>query len=138
LWIVPCVMIAGCSRPTPALAQPPKPGDWPGFLGPTGDSVSSEKGILTPWPKAGPNILWTRKLGIGYAMPSIQGGKLYHFERVGDSARVVCMTADDGKELWAFDYPTDYRDKYSYNGGPRCCPVIDEGRVFVHGAEGML
>ena len=41
--------------------------DWPHFLGPTGDSVSTEKGILSPWPKEGPRIVWQKKLGIGYA-----------------------------------------------------------------------
>src|SRR5258708_32441689 len=30
--------------------------DWPQFLGPTGDSVSTEKGIVTPWPKDGPPL----------------------------------------------------------------------------------
>jgi outer membrane protein assembly factor BamB len=112
--------------------------DWPAFLGPTGNSVSAEKGLQTPWPKDGPKILWQRELGIGYAMPTIAKGKLYHVERVVDTVRVVCMSADAGKELWTFEYPANYRDRYNYNGGPRCCPVVDEGLVFVHGVEGML
>jgi outer membrane protein assembly factor BamB len=112
--------------------------DWPSFLGPAGNSVSTEKGLKTPWPKDGPKILWQHKLGIGYAMPTVYRGKLYHTERVGDTVRVVCMTADEGKELWTFEYPTDYRDRYGYNGGPRCCPVVDGSLVFVHGVEGML
>src|SRR5262245_37131261 len=43
----------------PGVALPPDLGtrtsgsDWPCFLGPTGDSVSTEKGILAPWPKEG-------------------------------------------------------------------------------------
>lgn len=116
-----------------------RPGtDWPRFLGPQGTSVSTETGILSPWPREGLKLLWQRKLGIGYAMPSIAGGKLFHFERVGRTARCVCLTADEGKELWTFDYPTDYRDKYNYNGGPRCCPVIDGDLVFLYGVEGML
>src|SRR5262249_8591726 len=112
--------------------------DWPCFLGPNHNSVSAEKGLKTPWPKEGPKILWQRPLGIGYAMPSVANGKLYHFERVGDTARVICMSADTGKEHWTFEYPTDYRDRYGYNGGPRCCPVIDGKLVFVNGVEGML
>ncbi|HEX3316217.1 MAG TPA: PQQ-binding-like beta-propeller repeat protein [Gemmataceae bacterium] len=112
--------------------------DWPAFLGPTGNSVSPEKGLKTPWPKEGPKILWQRELGIGYAMPTISRGKLYHVERVGDTVRIICMTADTGKELWTFEYPTDYRDRYNYNGGPRGCPIVDGDLVFVHGVEGML
>jgi len=40
--------------------------DWPKFLGPLGTSVSTETGILSPWPKQGPRIVWQRKLGTGY------------------------------------------------------------------------
>ena len=112
--------------------------DWPSFLGPAGNSVSPEKGLQSPWPKAGPKILWQRSLGIGYAMPTISHGKLFHVERVVDTVRVVCMTADEGKELWTFEYPTTYRDRYGYNGGPRCCPIVDGDLAFVHGVEGML
>jgi outer membrane protein assembly factor BamB len=135
--VATCLLSTSACSP-PATAQDRPGSDWPGFLGPLGTSVSTEKGIVSPWPATGPKLLWQRKLGIGYAMPSIANGKLYHFERVHNTARIVCLTADTGKELWAFEYPTDYRDKYSYNGGPRCCPVIDGDLVFVHGVEGML
>jgi outer membrane protein assembly factor BamB len=53
-------------------------------------------------------------------------------------ARLNCWKADTGEELWRFEYPTDYRDKYNYNGGPRAGPVVDGDRVFIHGVEGML
>lgn len=134
------LLLAGCSSSPPpvAVAQPAAGTDWPRFLGPLGTSVSTEKGLITPWPEKGPKILWQRKLGIGYAMPSIAAGKLYHFERDGNTARLLCCDAATGKDHWAFEYPTDYRDKYNYNGGPRCCPVIDGNRVFIHGVEGML
>jgi outer membrane protein assembly factor BamB len=132
-------LLLGCSSaPSEAIAQKTVGSDWPAFLGPLGTSVSPEKGLISPWPKDGPKILWTRKLGIGYAMPSISRGKLYHFERELNTARLVCCAADTGKELWTFEYPTTYRDKYNYNGGPRCCPVIDGNLVFLHGVEGML
>lgn len=45
--------------------------DWPGFLGPQGNSKSAEVGILTDWPPEGPPTLWQCPLGEGYAMPSI-------------------------------------------------------------------
>ena len=133
-------LFVGCSTsPTPEIrSQQKSTHDWPGFLGPFANSVSTEKGILSPWPKSGPKILWQRKLGIGYAMPSISRGKLVHFERVGQTARAFALETDTGNELWTFEYPTTYRDKYSYNGGPRCCPVIDGNLVFLHGVEGML
>lgn len=112
--------------------------DWPGFLGPQGTSVSTEKGIITPWPKAGPRIVWHKKIGTGYAAPSISQGKLYFFDRQGDQATLTCMKADSGDTIWTFRYPTDYEDRYRYNNGPRCCPVIDGELVYLHGVEGML
>src|SRR5262245_24540836 len=65
---LPSVPRAPASVPVAAPAALPKDlrtrqtgDDWPTFLGPTGDSKSSEKGILTQWPKAGPRIVWQRK-----------------------------------------------------------------------------
>ncbi len=133
------------ARATPAS-------DWPKFLGPLGTSVSTEKGILAPWPKEGLRLVWQRPLGTGYGAPSVAAGRLYVFDRVIEpvkldgklalretkNARLACLDARTGKELWTFTYPTNYRDFYGYNNGPRCCPVIDDGRVYAYGAEGML
>ena len=112
--------------------------DWPGFLGPTGNSKSPERGILTDWPVAGPKKLWERPLGTGYGMPSISQGRLLHFDRQGDQAQLVCLESETGRVLWTFRYQTAYKDLYGYNNGPRCCPVIEGNRVFIYGAEGML
>ena len=122
----------------PAAAQVKDGSDWPRFLGPLGTSVSTEKGIVTHWPKEGPKVVWQRKVGIGYSAPVISKGKLYLFDRKFNLATLTCMTADTGQTLWTFDYPTSYKDKYSYNGGPRCCPIVDGDLVFIHGVEGML
>lgn len=112
--------------------------DWPSFLGPTGDSISTEKRILTPWPKMGPPILWHRRLGEGYGMPAISRGRLFVFDRAGDRARLNCWKSETGEPLWAFEYATDYQDLYGYNGGPRCAPIVDGDRVYIYGAEGVL
>lgn len=112
--------------------------DWPGFLGPDGDNTSPETGILTKWPKSGPPIVWQKKLGIGYGGPSISKGRLFLFDRHGDRARLTCMKSETGEELWRFEYPTDYRDYYNYNNGPRATPVVDGNLVYLLGAGGMI
>ena len=48
------------------------------------------------------------------------------------------MDANTGKTIWTFDYPTSYRDDFGFDEGPRAVPVIAGGRVFTHGADGML
>jgi outer membrane protein assembly factor BamB len=112
--------------------------DWPTILGPNRDNISTERGIISPWPKNGLKKLWECDLGIGFAPPVVSGGRLFHFGRFGDSARVTCRDAASGKELWKFEYPTAYEDRYGYEPGPRACPVVDGDRLYLHGVEGML
>jgi len=112
--------------------------DWPGFLGPTGDSKSPERGIQTVWPETGPPVVWHRPLGTSYGIGSVAAGRYFQFDRQGNKARLSCLDAKTGELLWKFEYPTDYEDLVGYNNGPRCSPVIDEGLVYIYGAEGML
>src|SRR5438445_7473024 len=125
-WAILAALLVGCSQPA-VIADPieeaeplqPAPvtragGDWPTFLGPTQDNVSTEKGIIAPWPKAGLGKVWDCPLGAGYAPPVVAGGKLFHFDRFGDNCRLTCRDAATGKLHWQFDYPTDYRDFYGY------------------------
>lgn len=112
--------------------------DWPRFLGPTGDSKSSETGLVTPWPEAGPPIVWSQSVATSYSIPAISRGRLFQFSRSGPKERLTCMKSETGEFLWKFEYTTDYRDLYNYDNGPRCSPVVDDDRVYTFGAEGML
>src|SRR5215475_3592607 len=140
-----CVALSGCAsakepkEPEAAKETGHRSGvDWTGFLGPAGTSVSPEKGILTRWPKEGLRVGWHVRTGEGYGPPSVQDGKLYLFDRVEDQARLRCLDSTTGKLHWKFEYETNYEDRYSYSNGPRCCPVLDGDRVYLHGAEGIL
>jgi outer membrane protein assembly factor BamB len=112
--------------------------DWAKFLGPTGDGISPEKGIISPWPKEGLRVVWRKKVGTGYGTPAISKDQLYLFDRQANQARLRCLKSRTGEPLWTFEYPTNYTDSYGYNNGPRCCPVVDGDRVYVFGAEGVL
>ncbi len=122
----------------PTLWTRQKGADWPGFLGPSQNSSSQERGILTNWPDQGLRVEWTAPLGEGYAAPSISRGRLYQFDRIKDEARLICRNAETGQQIWTYRYPTQYEDYYGYDGGPRCCPVIDANRVYLHGVDGQL
>ncbi len=139
LLLLGCVAEEGKpGAPPPDLGTRKAGSDWPCFLGPTGNSVSSEKGIVTPWPAAGPRLLWHKKLGQSYGAPSISRGRLFIFDRQRNQARLQAWKSETGDFLWVFEYPTAYQDLYGYNNGPRCCPVVDDDRVYIYGAEGML
>ena len=71
-----------------ARASAPAGSDWPCFLGPTGDSKSSERGILAEWPAEGPPLVWQLELGTGYCMPVVAAGRLYQFDRIGGRERL--------------------------------------------------
>ena len=121
-----------------ATAQPADGSDWPRFLGPTGDGKSSESEILTRWPKGGPPQLWQVEIGEGYSAPSVADGRLFLFDRTGDSARLRSFDVATGDELWRTTYETHYEDYYNYSVGPRASPVIDADRVYTFGVEGRL
>lgn len=112
--------------------------DWPAFLGPSGDGTSRETGFFVDGTLRSAKLLWHRAVGSGYGMPSVSRGRLFQFSRYGDRNRLECLHAETGEPLWDFDYGTDYEDLYGYEGGPRCCPVVDDDRVYVIGAEGVL
>jgi outer membrane protein assembly factor BamB len=121
-----------------AAVQPIVGADWPGFLGPHRNGKSPEQGLSREWPESGPPIVWHTEIGTGYAAPAIQAGRLYHFARFGDEARLSCFDAASGKSLWVCNYATDYDDMLGYNNGPRATPVVDGPHVFTMGAEGIL
>jgi outer membrane protein assembly factor BamB len=140
--------LAGCGAANPAAADDPvataaasrgKAGsDWPIFLGPTQDSRSPEKGIITKWDESGPKLVWHKQLGTSYGAPTIAAGRLMQFDRFGDKSRLYCLNPETGKELWRTEFSTEYEDLYGYNNGPRCSPVIDGDRVYAYGVDGVL
>lgn len=112
--------------------------DWPNFLGPRHNSISSEKGLILSWPPEGPRIMWSRELGPSYSGPVTSEGRLILFHRVGMEEVIQCVNAVTGTEIWKYSYPTRYVDQYGYNNGPRSSPTIHLNRVYTYGAAGML
>jgi outer membrane protein assembly factor BamB len=112
--------------------------DWPDFLGPQRNAKSTETGLNWDWPVDGPPIVWQATLGVGYSQPTVSRGRLFHFDRFGDVARLTCRDAATGQELWTRDHPTQYEDLLGYNNGPRCTPVVDGEHVYTMSAEGIL
>jgi outer membrane protein assembly factor BamB len=135
-------LAVGAARGQTGPPQVPKPlspdavtHDWPSFLGPSHNAVSSETHLSRALP---PPLVWEFEKGTGYTSPAIVGDRLLFFHRVDDREVVECLHTETGERLWQFRYATAYRDRYGYNNGPRSSPVIDDERVFTLGAEGRL
>jgi outer membrane protein assembly factor BamB len=122
-----------------AIASAPllRAGDWPQFLGPTRNGISSER-LGAPWSKDGPKLLWQRPVGEGFSTPVVAQGQLILFHRVGDRETIEALDATTGKALWKADYPTSYHDDFSRGDGPRASPAIAGDRVYTYGADGQL
>lgn len=131
----PDVTFHAAPKPLPAGAVT---SDWPAFLGPTHDMASPETKLLKEFPPGGPRLVWEMKKGDCYGAPAVAGERLVLFHRVGNEAVVDCLNALDGRRYWRFASPTAYQDRYGYNQGPRCSPVIAGDAVFTFGADGQL
>jgi outer membrane protein assembly factor BamB len=112
--------------------------DWPQFLGPTRNGVSTETGLLQSWPAKGPPLLWERPVGEGFSGPVVAGDRLVLFHRVGGDEVVECLDPATGKPRWKFDYACAYRDPFRKGNGPRSTPVITGDHVITLGASGVL
>jgi outer membrane protein assembly factor BamB len=113
-------------------------GEWPHFLGPGYNAISSEQKLDWNWSATGPRKLWEFEKGRGWACPTIANDKAVLLHRVGEREVVDCLDAQTGKSLWRFDYPAPYQDRYGASDGPRTSAVLANGRVFTYGVTGLL
>ncbi|MFM8271782.1 MAG: PQQ-binding-like beta-propeller repeat protein, partial [Gemmata sp.] len=126
--------------------------DWPQWMGPKRDNVWRESGILEKFPKGGPKVLWRSPIAAGYSGPAVADGKVFVTDRVlakgaknpedpfdtenkiASTERVLCLDQKTGKELWKHEYECAYQ--ISYPAGPRCTPLVSDGKVYTLGAMG--
>jgi outer membrane protein assembly factor BamB len=116
-----------------------RPGeDWPRFLGPNDNGISTETGLLDRFQSNSPALLWEKTIGTGYSAPSVRGNSLVLHHRIKNEEIVECFEADTGKPAWRHAYPSRFEDPYGYNNGPRCTPLLTSNRCYTFGAEGKL
>ncbi len=131
LWSVVLLMTAVVSGTADAE-------DWPWFLGPRHTGVSGETSLTIDWSRARPAVLWKQPIGTGYSAPSVLGNRVVVHHRRGRDEVISCRSVTDGQEQWQYRYASTFTDPYGYNDGPRCSPVLADGKCFTLGAEGML
>ena len=136
------------------LVQGPMSGqDWPQWLGAKRDGVWRETGIVEKFPEGGPKLVWKQPIGGGYTGPAVANGKVYvtdwklktgqtkpksdfdRSKREGTES-IICLDSATGKELWKHSYECVY--DISYSAGPRCTPIVHQGKVYTLGAVGDL
>ncbi len=126
--------------------------DWPQWMGPQRDGIWRETDTVTSIPADGLPVRWRATVRGGYSGPAVADGRVYITDYVrqegelsndprsrtglAGSERVLCLDATTGLMLWQYEYECPY--SISYASGPRCTPTVDDGRVYVVGAEGNL
>lgn len=112
------------------------PGAWPRFRGANFDAISMEEvGLSRQWPENGPGVLWSVKIGEGYAGAAVLNGRVYviEYDKENKADVIMCLSLDDGREIWRYSYPVKLQnwhhmsrtvpavtDKYIVTIGPKC------------------
>jgi outer membrane protein assembly factor BamB len=112
--------------------------DWPQFLGPDRNGISTETNLTGAWPAEGPPVRWQKSVGQGFSGPVVAGGKLILFHRLADQETIECLDAKTGGPIWHIGYPTHYQDDFGFDEGPRATPTVTGSNVYTMGAEGAV
>ena len=108
--------------------------NWPQFLGPGRNAISSETGLSRKWPENGPKVEWTFPLGPGYGAPAVHDGQIYILDRIDGKQDILrCLDLTTGNEEWNYAYDAPGRVPFP---GSRTVPAVDEHYVFTLGEHG--
>jgi len=76
---------------------------WPQFRGPDRSAVAPNSPPLArSWPEGGPPVVWEVDVGIGYAAPAVQSGRVYllDYDKEKQADVLRCLSLADGREIW--------------------------------------
>ena len=119
------------------LCSPLFSADWPNWLGPTKDGVSTE----TNWGNGLDNLQWKEKVGVGFSSVVVANGRLFTMghdgQKRGGNETVYCLDAKTGKPIWTDSYKAPLVD-YLHEGGPCATPTVDGNAVYAISKHGLL
>ena len=110
--------------------------DWPQFLGPQRNGISSETGLVDSWSAGGPKEIWRVKGGVGMSGMAIRDGVVVTLVQRERKQFVMALNATSGEPIWQTAVAPEYRNSMGH--GPRATPTISGDRVFVFTGEGIL
>lgn len=111
--------------------------DWPRFLGPRGNGISTETDWRSNWKEKDAPVAWTTNVGIGFSSVSVSQGRLFTMGHRSGLDSVYCLTADGGKEIWKHQYECKLVDNL-HDGGPASTPTVHGDHVYTLSKEGHL
>ncbi len=120
-------------------AQEPKAkstAEWPQFLGPQRNGISTETGLLKAWPTDGPKEVWRVAGGPGMSGLAISQGHVVTLIHREGKQTVIALDALTGKSKWSTVVAPEYHN--GMGNGPRATPAIAGNQVFIFTGEGIL
>lgn len=111
--------------------------DWPNWMGPNLNGISTEQNWSTVWPADGLPERWSTQIGIGFSSVSIVDGLLYAMGHTDGKETVWCFNADSGTEVWSHSYTAELNGNL-YEGGPGATPTVDGEFVYTLSIDGRL
>lgn len=106
--------------------------DWTRFRGPNGSGVSATKTIPAQWTEK--DFRWKQALpGTGHSSPVLWGEKVFvtSCEERSGQFQVLCLNANDGRQLWRKEFPLTTFRKNNLNTFASSTPTVDAERVYV-------
>jgi len=110
--------------------------EWPQFLGPTRNGISSETGLVDAFPASGPKEVWRVPAGVGMSGLAVSGGNVLTAWHADGKQCVVALDAATGKQKWRTPVAPEYKNPQG--NGTRATPTIAGDRVFLLTGEAIL
>lgn len=136
-------LIAGSICPAAEL----DPLDWPNWLGPQQNRMSTEKGLIDRWDPdggEGSNLLWKSAELAGRSTPIVLRGKLYTIVRdqpgtATEGEKVVCADPATGEILWQHRFNVYLSEVPDTRvGWSSCVGDAETGRIYAQGVCGYF
>ncbi|HUW60109.1 MAG TPA: PQQ-binding-like beta-propeller repeat protein [Candidatus Bathyarchaeia archaeon] len=124
--VASCVVVA-------MMAQTVMGADWPQWLGPERNGISSEVPQKLPEKK----VLWRRPMsGESHGGIAVAAGRVV-VPDLGEGKEIIrCFGAERGEAVWSHSYPA--AGEIEFGSSMRTTPLIHAGKVFTLGAGGEL
>jgi outer membrane protein assembly factor BamB len=110
-------------------------GEWNGFRGKKSSNICEDNiPLADSWPKAGPRVLWSMKLGEGHAAAAIYKGRVFVLDYIEElkADALRCFSLADGHELWRRWYVVDIKRNH---GRSRTVPAVSKDVVVTIGPK---
>ena len=124
-WLPVAVFAALAAIPQPVAA------DWPDWRGPNRDGHTTDP---LPTSLEDPPVVWRRTIGHGYSGAVVHGDRLVLADTTAGQETVRALQLQNGEPLWSTPVAPAWNDEFE--PGPRCTPVVAEGRVFFQSNQG--